>query len=320
MQDAPFFADPDRDGCGAALVPGRALWCHATDGVRLRLGIWPGDCVAAKGTVLLFPGRTEYLEKYGMTASALAARGYATMAIDWRGQGLADRLVADRAIGHVERFGDYQLDVDAMVAAAGALSLPRPWYLIGHSMGGAIGLRAVLNRLPVHAALFTGPMWGIAMNPVLRQIARLLTGPRHIGGLGQFYAPGTGPTTYVLEAPFADNLLTTDPTTFAMLQAQARAHPDLAIGGPSLTWLGEALAEIRDLCAAPAPDLPTLTMVGGNERIIDVGAVAARMADWRGGRFEVVAGAEHEILMETPERRAAAIDRAVALFADNRAG
>ena len=60
-------------------------------GVRIRVGLWHRQGPA--GTVLLFPGRTEYVEKYGRTARLLAARGLATLVIDWRGQGIADRLV-----------------------------------------------------------------------------------------------------------------------------------------------------------------------------------------------------------------------------------
>jgi len=53
------------------------------------VGHWTGQHV--KGTVLLFPGRTEYIEKYGPAAADFLARGFATVVIDWRGQGLADR-------------------------------------------------------------------------------------------------------------------------------------------------------------------------------------------------------------------------------------
>jgi len=52
---------------------GYALWLTADDGVRLRAVHWPKE--GARGTVLLMPGRTEYCEKYGRTASELAARG-----------------------------------------------------------------------------------------------------------------------------------------------------------------------------------------------------------------------------------------------------
>ena len=131
---APLFAE-------VALGPdgGHALWLTASDGVQLRLGIWPdGD----KGTVLILPGRTEYIEKYGRAAEDLRRRGYATAVLDFRGQGLASRPHPDRMVGHVDDFDEYQRDLDAMLATVRSLDLPQPYYMLAHSMGGCIGLRA----------------------------------------------------------------------------------------------------------------------------------------------------------------------------------
>ena len=86
LAPAPFHADLAEGPAGA-----RAHWVHTSDGLRIRLGHFPAE--EPRGTVLLFPGRTEYIEKYGRTASDLAAGGYDTLCIDWRGQGLADRLL-----------------------------------------------------------------------------------------------------------------------------------------------------------------------------------------------------------------------------------
>ena len=97
LSEAPLFTD-----VAPAPLAGTAYWTHASDGVRIRLGIFqPKD---AKGTVLLFPGRTEYVEKYAPAAGDLAQRGFATIVVDWRGQGLADRLLDDKRIGHVDLF------------------------------------------------------------------------------------------------------------------------------------------------------------------------------------------------------------------------
>ena len=93
---------------------GRAYWLTTPDGVRIRIGVWGGG---DKGTVLLFPGRTEFVEKYGVTAKGFLERGFSTVAIDWRGQGLADRALDNRLIGHVDDFLDYQKDVEAVLAA-----------------------------------------------------------------------------------------------------------------------------------------------------------------------------------------------------------
>ena len=117
---------------------GSALWLTCSDGVRIRVGFWRPEA-AAHGTVLLFPGRTEYIEKYGPAAADLAERGFAMLAIDWRGQGVADRVTDDPQVGHVAHFPDYQRDVAAALETAVQLDLPRPFHLLAHSMGGCIG-------------------------------------------------------------------------------------------------------------------------------------------------------------------------------------
>ena len=303
---APYFADVAEAPEGA-----HVHWLTASDGVRIRAAFWRGG---SKGTVLLFPGRTEYIEKYGPAAAELAARGYAMLTVDWRGQGLADRPLADRATGHVGLFQDYQKDVSALLDLACRAALPQPLFLIAHSMGGAIGLRALYHGLPVRAAVFSAPMWGIRLHPAVRPVAWALSSASRGLGQGHQYAPGTSATTYVAEAPFADNVLTTDPAMYAFMQRQLRQHPELALGGPSLHWLNEALRECLELRRRPAPDLPCLAVLGAQERVVDPRPIHGRMAHWPKGRLEIIPGAEHEVMMEKPATRKRFFDAACALF------
>ena len=97
MIEAPFHAELAEGPAGA-----RAFWISSTDNLRLRVAHYPGPADAT-GTVLMFPGRTEYAEKYGRVAADLADLGFHTLAIDWRGQGLADRMLEDRRAGHVKK-------------------------------------------------------------------------------------------------------------------------------------------------------------------------------------------------------------------------
>lgn len=306
MEPAPFFAE-----IADAAAEAHALWAMAPDGARVRLALL-GE--GARGTILLFPGRTEFVEKYGPVGRAFTTRGYTVVAVDWRGQGLTERLTQDPAVGHVDRFEQYQHDVAALVQAAGALALPRPWHLIGHSMGGAIGLRALHGGLQVASAVFSGPMWGIAMSPLLRPAAWALTSVSRPLGFGGKIVPGYDGSSYVVEAPFEGNLLTTDPEVFAWMKAQLAAHPELALGGPSMTWVNEALRELRGLARLPAPDTPCLCVVGSNERIVETPAIRAQMARWPGGKLIVEAGAEHELMMERDEIRSRFFDLAAAHF------
>ncbi|MCF6445164.1 alpha/beta fold hydrolase [Nereida sp. MMG025] len=309
MQNAPFDSAA-ADGPDA----GAAYWITADDGVRLRIAHWQKG---ARGTVLLFPGRTEYVEKYGRAARSLLARGYGTITIDWRGQGLADRLLDDRNKGHVEKFSDYQRDVLAMVEAATDLGLPRPYYMIGHSMGGCIGLRALMEELDVNAAAFSAPMWGILMSPALRPIAWGLTTIARPLQFADLYAPGTKPDPYIMVAPFEDNTLSRDKDMVDYMRQHLIDQPDLALGGPTMHWLNEALIEMRSLAAKKSPDVPTLCGLGDNERIVDPARVHDRMARWPNGELKVFTNCEHELMMEVATTREGYLSACADLFDAN---
>ncbi len=290
---------------------GHAAWLRTDDGVRLRAALWPEG---ARGTVLIFPGRTEFIEKYGRTATALAAAGLATAAVDWRGQGLADRLVGDPNLGHVTSFADYAKDVAAFTAWLAAEGAPRPWFLLAHSMGGAIGLRALHAGLPVAAAAFTGPMWGIRMPLPLRPLATCLARASGRFGFAQRYTPGGGPLNYVFQNGFSGNELTSDRESFDWMTAQMRVHPEMTTGGPSFAWLDAALAEIAALRRLPPPPCPVLVWLGAEERIVDAAAVRRLAARWPGARVETLPGARHEVLMENPATRNQVIANTAAFF------
>lgn len=309
MLDAPFHAELAEGPAGA-----RAYWQKTEDDLRIRLAHYPGP-ESARGTVLLFPGRTEYVEKYGRVASEFGDLGYHTLTIDWRGQGLADRMHRDPRAGHVNLFQDYQFDVTAMLEAAEELGLPRPFYLLGHSMGGCIGLRALIEGLPVTAAAFTGPMWGIRMAAALRPAAWALGWGSSQMGIGHVYAPSTGPESYVATVAFENNLLTRDRDGWNYMQRQVHDMPELQLGGPSLRWLHQALNECLTLARLPAPKMPAIAFVGSDERIVDVPRIAARMAAWPGGQLETIAGGRHEVLMEDPVTRGRILTRMVDVFA-----
>lgn len=298
---------------------GQAYWLQTSDGIRIRVGVWRPEG-EARGTVLMLPGRTEYIEKYGDTAGELARRGFATLVIDWRGQGLADRLLDDKRLGHVNVFTDYQLDLAAAMKLARQIELPAPFHLIGHSMGGGIGLRAVMEGLPVQSCAFTGPMWGIYMSPMVKPFGWALSHMAPMVGMGTRLPPSTRHEGYVTAHAFDGNALTTEPSMYKMMQDQIAAHPELGIGGPTLVWLRESLMECRALAQRPSPDLPCVTFLGSGEQIIDCDDVRQRMDRWPRGRLEIVQGARHEVLMETPQIRANVFDQLEALFTSSDTG
>lgn len=309
MTPAPFHAAL-ADGPPGAV----AVWVQS-GAARIRLAWWKAG---SKGTVLLLPGRTECIEKYGRAAADLTARGYSVITIDWRGQGLADRSLPDRLMGHVGDFAEYQQDLDALVAEARRADLPEPFHMIAHSMGGCIGLRGLMRGVPVRSAVFSAPMFGISMAAWLRPVAVLVGALSAPLGLGARYAPTTGPQSYLQQVPFLGNVLTSDREMWDYMLGQVREVPELALGGPSIAWLHAAMQECAALSVQPAPDLPAICALGTAEKVVDVAPIHLRMAGWAKGQLDLYPGAEHEIMMEGPAVRARFFDRAVALFDANR--
>ena len=307
MQEAPLF-----DAIAHGPAGGVAHWLSTADGLRIRVGLWNLD--DAKGTVLIFPGRTEFVEKYGAAAKELQKRGYASLAVDWRGQGIANRMTSNRAIGHVGEFADYQHDVAAVVAYADEMKLPKPYFLLAHSMGGCIGLRSLMNGLDVQAVMFSAPMWGVQMAPLLRPIAWALSTAGISLGFDQRIAPGQTEQSYVLREDFAVNTLTGDAETWELLRAQLEAQPDLGLGGPSLRWLNKSLNEMRALTKLPTPATPCLTFLGTDEAIVDPARIHDRMGRWSNGSLHVIDGGKHEMLMDRPDMRLPIYDQTTAFF------
>ncbi|MFD1797654.1 alpha/beta hydrolase [Paracoccus aurantiacus] len=298
LSPAPFhqFADGREH-------PAEAYWLRSDDDVRLRVAMWRAK--DADATVLLFPGRTEYVEKYAPVAEVLVQNGLAVMAIDWRGQGMADRLQDDPRPGHIDEFVQYQLDVVAMIEAAAALELPEPWHLLAHSMGGSIGLAALLNGMPVETATFSAPMWGINHAPMPRGVAigiSRLAARLGRGGRAAFGTGGDG--TYVLDEPFRNNMLTGNAEAWGRMIHEADAWPELTLGGASYRWVNQALAESQRLAAEPSPDIPMLVTLGSRELIVSASAIRARAAEWPGCDLLELEGGHHEVMFEIPDLQA----------------
>ena len=307
MSEAPLHND-----LAEGPSDGRGYWLNTADGTRIRAGVW--NASGGRGTVVLLPGRSEYVEKYGRAAAVLSKAGYAVLSLDWRGQGMADRVLADKMIGHVADFAEFQDDLDTLLTFARAQGLAEPFHLLAHSMGGCIGLRSLMRGQTFRSAVFSSPMWGIALPWWQRPFALPLSTAAGALGLGHRYAPGTGSVTYLIEAPFEGNNLTTDPEMWDYMRRQALALPDLSLGGPSLNWLQAALSECETLSRMPSPALPCLCALGSQEKVVDQNAIRTRMQRWPNGRLHLVAGAEHEVMMERPALRDGFLGDAIAQF------
>ena len=279
-------------------------WPHAantnykatTDGIRVRTSFWAANDPV--GTVFVFPGRADYIEKYGGLANFCLSNNLNVIAIDWRGQGLSERLLDDKNIGHIEDFENYQNDVEVIINEAKDASLVKPWIIFAHSMGGLIGLRTLHDNPVFEKVVFTSPMWGIQMPPILKSGASIIMSLISLIGKMETYAPTTSPETRILNEEYEFNKLTSDIRNFKLLRQQLIQHPDLQIGGPSSAWVSAALDEIEFQIGKEPPITPALCFLGEKEEIIDNLAVREFCKNWDSCDLIAIPDAKHDLLME----------------------
>src|SRR5215472_11783680 len=179
-------ANPMPDDAATAMLQTR-------DDVLLRYARWappPGR----KGTVCIFQGRAEFIEKYYEVVRDLRARGFAVATLDWRGQGLSQRALRDRCRGHVTSFADYGIDLETFMKEVVLPDCPPPLFALAHSMGAAVLIQAAakghrwFDRMVLTAPMIRlgqRHMFGTA--PALARFLRMT-------GRGGGYVPGGGPT------------------------------------------------------------------------------------------------------------------------------
>jgi len=267
----------------------------------LRAALFTPDA-GVRGAVIVSPGRSEPIEKYFETIETLTARGFVVLVHDWRGQGLSQRLLADRQLGHARGYQDFLTDFATLLGVFEA-RLPKPWIALGHSMGGCLTLLALASgQAGFSAAIVSAPMLGLDTAPLPNGLAGLLAGA--LTALGA----GAGKVSRTSDAPgFEANILTHDRARWERNEAQVALWPDLALGDPTWGWLDFALSATRTLQTGPGPArvaLPVTIVIAGEERLVDnAGAriVAARLPN---ARLVEIPGAFHEILQETDDVRA----------------
>jgi lysophospholipase len=274
------------------------------DGVTLRFARWhppPGR----KGTVCLFQGRAEFIEKYFETVRELRERGFAVATLDWRGQGLSDRPLDDPRKGHVDDFSEYERDLDVFMNEVVLPDCPPPHFAIAHSMAGSVMMNIArkgsrwFDRIVLSAPMIElAGMWNSSLFKVMAR------GMRY-AGMGTSYIPG-GDATVVASGPYIGNLLTSDPVRHARTKAILEAEPALGLGSPTVGWADaayRATSDFSNINFATKIRQPLMLIAAGRDEIVSTAAIEDFAVRLRAGSHLIVAGSRHELMMEQDRYR-----------------
>jgi lysophospholipase len=275
------------------------------DGVNIRFARWhppPGR----KGTVCLFQGRAEFIEKYFETVRELRSRGFAVATIDWRGQGGSERALSDPRKGHVGDFSEYERDVEMLMNEVVLPDCPPPIFAVAHSMGGTVMMRVARGGSRwFDRVVLSAPMLRLAGN---RQStpARIAARVMRLIGMGSTYVPG-GSDAVIGTGPYVNNIATTDPVRHARTKAVLEAAPELGVGSPTVAWLSAAYRAMGDI-ASPAYTSkirqPLMLIAAGRDEVVSTAAIEDIAIRLRAGSHLIIAGARHELMMEQDRYRA----------------
>ncbi len=248
-------------------------------------------------------GRSEFIEKYFEVIADLQKRGYAVATMDWRGQGLSERLLPVREKGHIRDFGVFRSDLRLFVEEVVKKRLPGPYVLMTHSMGGAPALQMLADgedayRVAVLCApmtrLFDGLMHRIGIRLLAQAATRIGLSRNAIAGVKE----------YSME--FEGNILTSDEVRHAKFRDLQSAAPNAMIREPTYGWIRAATEAMDDLHKPgrfAKLKTPTLIVSAENDHLV-------RSSDhqWLARQSPLIdcvtiKGALHEIMMERDELR-----------------
>jgi lysophospholipase len=264
------------------------------------------------GVVITLPGLSEFCEKYYETAQFFINKGYGFVVIDWAYQGRSSRFTQNQ---HKRHSDGYESDIsDLKYLIDNYINKNIPLFMLGHSMGGHIGLRFLIkHRNYFKSASFSAPMIGIHDLKYTGWLIKILKPVFKV--FETSYVPGGKNWRKESRKSNGKDVFSSDPVRDSLHNFWCLEDPALQIGNPTIKWVLESLKSI-DLLKKNFESINIATLIGVAEleEIVCNEAIEKIVSKNLKARLIKLREAKHEILMETDNIRNQFLNETLALF------
>lgn len=276
---------------------------RAADGWKIRRIDWPAPHPGTRGTLLFAGGRGDFIEKYLEAMAHWHARGWTVAGFDWRGQG------ASRGEAGGPQGLDVLVDDLAAIAREVEAGADGPLAIVGHSMGGHVLLRALVEeRVRPAAAVLVAPMLMINAAPLPAWAAASTASMLAAWGWAQQPAWRTPPPS-LSPASSRQAFLTSCRERYSDELWWWEQQPGFNLGAPSWGWLDAAFRSCAGLTAERLRrvETPMLLLGTQTDRLVSAAAIRRAARALPKARLRMWERAGHEILREADAVRIEAL-------------
>jgi lysophospholipase len=252
--------------------------------------------------MILLGGHTESYVKYSELFCDLRDMGLSIYALDQRGQGFSSRMLPDREKDYVDDYHKYVTDLEQFIADVVRPSADAKVILLGHSLGGAVAA-AYAEKHPSQLAglILSSPYLGSKAGPFAIFILQVFD----FFGMGKEYVPGGGPFRIV---SFEKNKETHSRVRHERKMQDYLDAPAIRLGYPTNHWMTQLEKMGKEIRKdAKKITSPVLVLQAGKDEYADTRAQDDFCANTKNCEKVVMAGAFHEVLIETNEIRDVAL-------------
>jgi len=284
----------------------------APDGWAIRRMDWrQKGPVKSRGSLIFAGGRGDFIEKYLEAFGYWHGRGWNVTAFDWRGQG------GSQGSGYQFDTFDVLIEDCAALLAGWQGDTPGPHVAIGHSMGGHLLLRTLVEEKPaINAAVLIAPMIAVNSGPIPHWLAPDIAETMAFCG---FRSMPMWKAPKVLERPGSQRqrILTRSRARYEDELWWWKQEPSWNLGAPTWGWMRAAF---RSSAAAFTADrlaevqVPVLLLAAGHDRLVSNAEIARVAGLLPNAELATLEGA-HELLREADPIRDEALGRIEAFLA-----